>query len=366
MRRTLVALIAVSGVARAGELEDILEEAGRARRAGDHARTLLLLERAYAIQPIPELLNNIGRTLEELGRYGEAIDAYRKVVGDPAAKAQLVELDRRRLVELEPRLRSAWVLIDAKPDDALVHVDGVEIPARREVEVEPGRHLVQLTRSDGRGVLVTFINSGLGRRITVGRDMDAIAAESAALDLEGTVSSILEVSIDDRPIRADFMKGVKIHLEPGVYKVTVQLEGREPRIEDLRFEANGAVVLASILDPEVIGEPEPPAIVLEPMDPGPGPWPMVVGAFGAIGVGLGVFLLASAEVDRGRVRNAVQRDDGVVTGITMIEAIRLESRANDKGTAGIISVSAGVAIGAAALFWWLLSPEPEPTLALSF
>ena len=68
---------------------EIMADAVKARDAGDLDRTVEFLREAYAVKPAPEILNNMGKILEQLGRYREAVDAYQKVADDPKADAQL-------------------------------------------------------------------------------------------------------------------------------------------------------------------------------------------------------------------------------------------------------------------------------------
>ena len=131
-RATLATLILVTASrAAAADFEELLRRAAEARDAGDRPETLSLLRQAYELRPLPEISNNIGRTLEELGRYDEAAAAYRRVVEDPSAEPALIELDRRRLRALAPKLGRGWLLVQR--DEVRAFVDGNAIEVGEEV-----------------------------------------------------------------------------------------------------------------------------------------------------------------------------------------------------------------------------------------
>lgn len=369
-RSTLVTLILLTASrTAAADFEDLLQRAAEARRRGDAESTLSYLEQAYEMRPLPELLNNIGRTLEEMGRYGAAARAYRRVIEDPEAKPPLIELDRKRLAALEPKLEKAWLLVDAAPAGVTGRIDGGPIALGEELEVPPGPHLLQLTGADGRLVLLTFFKAIPSRRMTIRRDLDGTLPETATLDVEGTISAIERLYIDDHPVHADWTKGrLEIRLPAGAYRVRVELEGRAPEVKQIWVESGRTAVLASVLDrPRPIDAPPPridPMTHTEPAEAGAGAWPLVLGVAGAVAAGFGTYLFISAENDRDEVRDA-DVQDGVVIGISMTEAIRLEGRANDKSTAAVVATAGGVAMLAGALLWWLLddSHEPPPVTA---
>src|SRR5437763_15545036 len=86
----------------AEDFDSLLNRAGDARKNGDLDRALLLLERARAIKSIPELDNNIGRILQDLGRFADASAAYRRVTASPRSREELRTLDAKRMIEPRP------------------------------------------------------------------------------------------------------------------------------------------------------------------------------------------------------------------------------------------------------------------------
>src|SRR5262245_25324589 len=105
--RVFWASLLTAGAAAPDEFQVLIDRASDARAAGDLDRALLLLERARAMKSLPELDNNIGRTLQDLGRYREAVEAYRRVVEDPRSGEVLRTLDDNRIRDLKPKIDRA-------------------------------------------------------------------------------------------------------------------------------------------------------------------------------------------------------------------------------------------------------------------
>ena len=91
----LAFLVGYSPPAQARSMEQIMAEATRARDAGELDRVVKLLLEAYEVNPAPALLNNLGRIYEQLGRYGDAYAAYKKVFGihpEPRRECNVMQL----------------------------------------------------------------------------------------------------------------------------------------------------------------------------------------------------------------------------------------------------------------------------------
>jgi tetratricopeptide (TPR) repeat protein len=98
------ACVALAALSATADLDQLLAQAAAAKARGAWAESLASMERAHAIHPAPELMNNIGWLLETLGRYRDAAAAYRRVVDDGSASPELRALDRERLEVLSPKL----------------------------------------------------------------------------------------------------------------------------------------------------------------------------------------------------------------------------------------------------------------------
>ena len=60
--------------------EQLFVQANKAASAGDHARAVVLYERAYASFPSPAILINWGKSLFALGRRAEAAERFDEYV----------------------------------------------------------------------------------------------------------------------------------------------------------------------------------------------------------------------------------------------------------------------------------------------
>jgi tetratricopeptide (TPR) repeat protein len=95
-----------SGAEDARRYEELTKQAAEAYRSGDYAGAVELFEQAYALNPVPNLLYNIGRAEEKRGDFPAAIAHYEKFVTQPgvAIKARQNALARlktlREVVEL--------------------------------------------------------------------------------------------------------------------------------------------------------------------------------------------------------------------------------------------------------------------------
>lgn len=116
-----------------------LVEAEAAIRAGDTTRAVLFLRRAYAADPDPRYIANLGVVYERIGEYGEAARAFEQyLASDP-------EPDKRAAAEAAlVRLRPEGVVVST-PSGARVTVDGAapagETPLR--LRLAAGAHVVR-------------------------------------------------------------------------------------------------------------------------------------------------------------------------------------------------------------------------------
>lgn len=122
-----------------------LAEAEAAIGAGDTTRAVLFLRRAYAADPDPRYIANLGVVYERIGEYGEAARAFEQyLASDP-------EPDKRAAAEAAlVRLRPEGVVVST-PAGATVTVDGAasagETPLR--LRLAAGAHVVRF-EAEGR------------------------------------------------------------------------------------------------------------------------------------------------------------------------------------------------------------------------
>ncbi len=350
------------------DLESLIQRASEARQKGDLETALERLERARAIQDLPEIENNIGRVLQDLGRFKEAIEAYRKVVEDPRTGAELRELDQRRITELEKKRETAWIQIRVVPENAEIHLRGGHVDSLLAgdtglISAQEGEASIQATRPGGTAILLVFRKLELGRLVKVALDVseghhDALSAIDLATDLAAPIEALsvdrtkVQGRLDARPLELD--------LEPGAHELDVKLKGFARESISIYAEPDQTLLLATCLHAERITprQETPIAVERKKADGAPVPkmWPLLTGAVGAALIAGGGVLLAGAASDRNRVTNAA-KDGDVVIGLTMREAADLNSTANQKATFAVASCLIGALVLAGSLGWALFGPS---------
>ena len=117
------------------------EAAQIARESGELRLALQATREAYAIQPLPVLMNNIGKLHEELGEYDLAFHAYSQVTNDPNAPTDLRILDQARIAALESKISRAWVRVNGagRWTDVRAHHTFCPPDGTAEVAIETGR-----------------------------------------------------------------------------------------------------------------------------------------------------------------------------------------------------------------------------------
>jgi hypothetical protein len=350
------------------EFRSLVDRAGDARAEGDLDRALLLLERARAIKSVPELDNNIGRTLQDLGRYREAVEAYRRVVEDPRSGDVLRSLDEKRIEELRPKLERALVAVHVVPENAEVFVQGARVELRvggetDEIAAPEGEVSIQATRAGGTVIFFVLRRLERGRLARVTLDVsDAPHRErTAAIDLATDMpASIAALSVDGTRIEGRLEDALELLLEPGPHALAVTLSGYGAETVSLEAEPGHAMLLATRLRGTRRArarEPQPSTSASKATRP-PEVWPYVTAGVGAVLVGGGMLLLVSARADRNRVLDASRVGD-VVFGVTMREAADLETSGNQKAAFGVVSIAIGVVTAAASLGWRLFTDLPQ-------
>lgn len=203
-------------------LEEVMRDAVQARDSGDLNRTVELLWEAYRLQPAPEILNNLGKMLEQLGRYREAYDAYKKVTDDPEADQSLRALDSSRIATLQPKLNKAWLLPKIVPEDATVLVDGepTGMPPGVEFGVSHGMHALQVEHPDIEDIMIRFGRYPMDRRMDFAVDLHKLGAHLGRLDL-GSRPRPKEIRINGKPVAGDLDRPGAVWLVPGTYDVVV-------------------------------------------------------------------------------------------------------------------------------------------------
>lgn len=343
----------------ADEVERLAEAASQAREAGRLTESLHLLQEAWAEEPLPVLLNNIGRALEELGRYAEAADAYRRVVDDPRAPSELRDRDRARLDALAPKLARAWVQLEGALAVGPILVDGRPVvPAplpeqRAELDLEPGPHVLERS-TDPREVTILAVTAAPGTIV-----LDASAA-SATLELPLARVRVAHLTVDGYPVRAALLELEHVHLTPGPRQLTLETDDQRTLTTLRDLHPGERLQVAALLleaQPPLPGEVERRQLITPAPPASRVPWtPWLLAASGVVAATVGVVLEGSAASDRQRVRDALAAGP-VVRDLTFAEADALERGADTKATIGALVLGTGGAALVAGVAWWLLADE---------
>ncbi|HEX7666487.1 MAG TPA: hypothetical protein VF407_18300 [Polyangiaceae bacterium] len=114
---------------------------------GHEEAALAKFEDAYRIYPSPNVLFNIGREQQLLGRNLEAIRNYRACIGDPLLNPSNASLASTYIRELQTKLGRIEI---TAPKDAQVEIDGVLQTGGSPYDVQPGDHKVTVTAKSGK------------------------------------------------------------------------------------------------------------------------------------------------------------------------------------------------------------------------
>ena len=321
------------------EVQKLLGEAAAARDAGDLEGALEVMRKAYALAPAPELLNNVGYLLQQLGRYREAFAVYERVLNDPGADAELLELQKARLAGLEHKLDRSWVECDPSLSSRLL-VDGSPADARTgEIALGPTTHTFELTAGDS--VLISWRKFPPGVRSRL---------DPAALEPKGRAAILIDDRVDALRVDGYGVRGLdkkRVLVEPGKRRLAVRLSGRGEVRQDANLRAGDVLSIAEQFKPTA------QATAVLPPPEGPSVLPPLTLALGAAVALAGGGLLIAAEMDRSAVRSAERNEEGLIVGLTYPEAVRLNDRSTDRTTAGAVVLSVGGAALVAGLIWWL-------------
>jgi len=159
-------------VARAARLYD---EAVAATDRGDFAGGLSSFMASYALNPLPDVLYNIGMCHKALGELPEALNAFRDYVagmGGNLSADEQAEFDAL-LAELAPQV--GRLEIEGPPPGAVVKIDGVAVgtaPLAAWVAVSPGRHTVEAV-CDAYAPFASQVEVAAGQMLAVNASQEA-------------------------------------------------------------------------------------------------------------------------------------------------------------------------------------------------
>jgi hypothetical protein len=134
----------VDSATRAKQLKDL---GAAALERGDDESALDYFSRAYHAYPSPKLLFNIGLADEGLGRWADAIEAFRLFLADaPDAPASAREHAQASVQRLEPRVGRLMIVVE--PADAELTLDETPLQLRGSLlRVMPGAHTLAAAKA---------------------------------------------------------------------------------------------------------------------------------------------------------------------------------------------------------------------------
>jgi hypothetical protein len=328
-------ILLIAACAIAANPRELVEKAAAARDAGRLEESLELMRQAYALDPQPQLLNNTGALLEQLGRYDEACAAYEAVLAAPNVDPVLRALDRERLERLQPKLNKAHLRYRGPPGTELVLSDGTRIAPDEERAIASGRSWVAVYDPAARALYFSRHDLLDGRRTDLKES--GPHAEDGFVELLPPGAN--ELAVDGKRWRVS--EGLdRARLAEGFYELEVVWHGSPPLVWRGSIARSGKTVIERKLTPAVT----PPITELE--EPKSGPlWPYAAFAIAAASGAAAIAFFASAQADV----NKVQGDADDVTCFDPTCAHEWDDRAAKKNPWTVIfSITGAVAFIAGA------------------
>lgn len=149
---------------------EIFEAGSAYYKQGNYEKALEQFEEAYRLDPLPELLYNIGQCHERLQDYRDAIDAYgRYLDADPQAQdRQAVE---EKIKNLEQKLAQTGIVLAVTEPGAQVLIDGEAAgttPVDELIHTDPGPHELEIAKEGFQTSVMTFtVPPGVTQQIQV-------------------------------------------------------------------------------------------------------------------------------------------------------------------------------------------------------
>ncbi|MEC9072840.1 MAG: tetratricopeptide repeat protein [Myxococcota bacterium] len=367
-----VAALPSSAQSQGRALDTIMAEAVEAREAGDTQRVVKLLQEAYAVEPAPQLLNNLGKVYEQIGAYRQAYAAYQKVANDPTAPQDLRALDTARLNGLRPKLNDAWLKPEVKPPNATVRVDGeeVELDVDGEAKLRKGRHAVQFTGADGATTALRFVDTPVGQRTTVTEDLMAPNPLGGAISLEGVGDGLSSLSMNGAAVGGDLGALRTILAEPGTYAFSLK-RGEETWTAEVSPGPGETLSLKDHLVATATAAAAPvesagPNNAIHAQSAPTGGLPMgavITTGAGVVTAIVGGVLLSMGNSERDGLPQAAQAAPNQQAARQVL--IDGNEKADSLESMGAAALGVGAAAAAGGLVWWVLSPADDDASALN-
>lgn len=345
---TSTALILATLVAATPSAPELVSRAVALRAQGLFAESLELMRQAYALDPSPVLLNNIGSLLEALGRYREAMATYEGVLNHPATPPELIALDRQRVERLSLKVAAAWLRLESAEAGAEGWVDGVAVELGVEVEIPAGARRIELWTPRTRELRWVHQRLPSGELTTLAPDAPP---DWSRLDLAQVEVPSEGFELDGYHPRGLSRGAETIVLSPGHHSLRWRIPGEAPLERELELLPGARYRLAD--DPSLRLRAQPLAAVTALPPAASSAWPLVALGAGAALLGAGGALGLAAGADRDAVRGAARDPSGAIIGLSYAQAGALEAEANTKANAALTFFLTGSATLAVGALWWL-------------
>lgn len=254
LRLLMILITAMGSVVRAAETDDaddaLKREAKRYLRSGletmdrgDAAAAEALIRQAVETFPTRNNVLYLAACLRSLERYGEALDAYRRVLAEFRSRVdwELREEIRGTIDDINAYVARADISVNL--DGADVRVDGAPVgvsPLESPLVLTPGTHHLEVSLVDHDTVRRELeLTSGATRTVSVALE-ETKASLSIATRPEGAEVLLNGERIGTTPLEAPLevaagVFGVTVQ-KPGYHLVAQRIELRPGQVQALRFD----------------------------------------------------------------------------------------------------------------------------------
>ena len=359
---------------------DWFEKAKSARAAGNYVEAAEYLKQAYETTKAPVLLNNLGKVYEEMGNYAEAYATYKRVLEDPTASKDLKQLDRERMMDLEPKLTKAMLAAAQTLPWQRVWVNESAYAFRTGMEkgVEPEGIVVDIQRQNERLLYRMKIAGEPGRRLMLDESLTTkYEGRRGVLIWDQGSANVKSVGIDDVAIKASMDATDGVWLVPGRYVIQIAWIGQAPKTKTLTIEAGRALTVRSngtLINSEIRmdGIGTDAQITTDNVFPGSAvdytKWSqLTLGVVGTVMAATGTVVFMNASDDRERL--VVQAQANYVPGTGSVDDDITNWQGNndrltDDMNTGLALVYCGTTALISGVVWWYLTQGRAPNMSV--
>lgn len=231
---------------KAQQAKALITQARAARKKGDLDRTAALLLRAFAIDPKPVLLNNLGKIYEEMGRYDLAYATYKRVVDDPNTSQKLRDLDKERMARIYEKLTATLVLVPNTVTWSQVWINskGYPMGSGIELSVPTGPLMIDIFDSKSTVVVRIDVNGPAGRRLVLDHNLTKnLDQRFGVMSWDRANRKLKAMSIDDVAVSASLVRAKGVQIAPGRYRVGLEWVGEPQTFVDVEVKAGMLIEL---------------------------------------------------------------------------------------------------------------------------